>query len=907
MEKLSLRKIGICPLSLALAVVSGTTITHNASAQLLEEIVVTAQKREESIQEVPIAISAFDAGALEAQQIRGFSDMRFSAPNVNVNKANFTRTNFSIRGVGTNLAAASAESGVGIHVNEVPLVRPRLFETEYYDVDQVSILRGPQGTLYGRNSTGGAVNMATRRAHTDGFESNIEAQYGNYEHKKVKGAVNLPINEQLAVRFAGIWLDRDGYTENTFTNNDVDGRDQYSMRGSLHWENDKTSVDLMLSYFEEDSTRSRSQKIMCNNDPSGLLGCLPDKLDYESPHPSANLSVLFSSDFFLGSYGLLSLGNNDYPFNPSDVRKVHSNYDPIYKADEKLATLSVKHQLDNHEIALVAGYQETSVLSNMDYTWSAPNPVEIPDLTALGLDPEYAALFQNGALSYSSSGGNSTGTVGGYISDRTSVGIDGYDESSNFTDQASVELRVRSDYDGPFNFLAGAFYMEVDTKNNYSVFATSYDYFAAVYPSIIGITTTGQGWVSPFFDSETDYLGIRSKALFGEVYWEFSDSLKLTVGARYTIDDKDVRDREVFFDRDTNGAIILQDFGEDAPILDPHRSDTTRYKQTTGRIVLDWKINNNTLAYASYSRGYKPGGFNPPFDAASFPNQEADFAPEFINAFEIGVKNTLLDDSLQANITAFAYDYKGMQISKIINRSSFNENTDAEIYGLEGEFIWAPNEKWLLNANVSYLHTEIQDLQSVDTRDPTNGQDDVTLIKDYLTAANCVLEGISPEDFAAFWGPGLTAHGPQYNSCATLESYESFGGYEVTGGVEADLDGNQLQNSPEWSVGLGVEYNFELPQDYQLSTRLDYYWQDAMYARSFNKPIDKIDDWDTVNIQIHLSSRSRPWYAKAFVKNVMDDDHLVGQYVAGPASGLFTNVFAIEPRTFGLAIGYNIE
>ena len=228
-----------------------------ANAQL-EEVIVTAQKRSESIQDVPIAITAFDEDAMTARQIVGVGDLRFTAPNVNFNKGNFTSSNFQIRGVGTNLVAASADAGVGIHVNEVPVFSPRLFETEYYDLAQVAVLRGPQGTLYGRNSTGGAVNMITNTASPDALEGHLEGQYGNYDHKKVVGSVNIPLGDEFAARFAGLWLERDGYTENLYTGNDIDDRDQYSLRASFNWSAEDTTIDLMMSWFDEESSRTRS-------------------------------------------------------------------------------------------------------------------------------------------------------------------------------------------------------------------------------------------------------------------------------------------------------------------------------------------------------------------------------------------------------------------------------------------------------------------------------------------------------------------------------------------------------------------------------------------------------------------------------------------------------------------------
>jgi outer membrane receptor protein involved in Fe transport len=864
----------------------------NVHAQL-EEVIVTAQKRAESAQDVPIAITAFDEDAMRDRQIVGFGDMRFSAPNVNYTKGNFTGNNFQIRGVGTNLVAASADSGVGIHVNEVPIFSPRLFETEYYDVEQVAVLRGPQGTLYGRNSTGGAVNMITRRAHSDSLEGSIEGQYGNYDHKKVVGNINVPVTDNVSMRFAGLWLERDGYTENLYTGNDIDGRDQYSARLSLNWTGEHTTVDLMASYFDEDSNRSRSQKQLCSNDPSGLLGCLPDNLDFEKPNPSSQLSNILASDALLGPLGLFAYGSNSPGEEPRDMRKVYADFDPIYEADETLVTLLVEHELDDHTLALVAGYQETTVLSRMDYTWNVGLPLEIPPLLQAFAPQTYEILFTEG-LPLSAPSKNATGSVGGHIA-YTPQGLESFDQSDRDTDQVSIEARIQSDYDGGFNFLAGLFWMEVDMQDAYWVIANGFDYVAAVAGSV-GVAD-GLGWVGPQFNTDTDNFSIESQALFGEFYYEFTETLKLTVGARYNIDTKDISDRQILLNEDAlTGERLLQAYGEDLPIPVAYRDDSREWKEWTGRVVLDWAVGSDSLAYASFSRGYKGGGFNPPFDPLDFPSQEATFAPEFVNAWEAGVKNTLLDNTLQANFSAFFYDYKGMQTSKIVNRTSFNENTDAEIYGLEAEFVYAPAASWLFNANASYLHTEVTDLESIDPRDPSAGRDDVTLIKDNTTAVNCVVL-LSPEEFEA------AGVGSQFNSCAGLREQ----GLPVTDGVLEDLEGNRLLNSPEWSLSLGGQYTADLPGGYDLTLRVDYYWQDEMYTRLYNREVDRIDDWDVWNAQATLMSPDERWFARAYVKNIADDDNFVGMYLTGASSGLFTNVFTLEPRTYGLALGYNFR
>ena len=888
---------------------AGQTLVANAQ---LEEVIVVAQKRAESAQDVPIAITAFDEDAMRDRQIVGFADMRFSAPNVGYNKGNFTGNNFQIRGVGTNLVAASADSGVGIHVNEVFIVSPRLFETEYYDIEQVEILRGPQGTLYGRNSTGGAVNMITRTADPFGeLSGNFEAQYGNYDHKKIVGAVNVPISDTFAVRAAGIWLDREGYTENIVTGNDVDGRDQYSGRLSLRWlPSDSTEIDLMLSYFEEDSSRSRSQKTMCNNDPTGILGCIPDRLEFDVPNPSSQLANLLVSDALIGglagdpalgsALSLFQLGSNERGTIPADIRKVASEQDPIYESDETLATLTIKQRLgEEHLLTFVGGYQDTSVLSQMDYQWTVGPQVAVPALFQALAPNTTQALYADGLFPMSAPHPSNNGVIGGHVQSRLGT-LETYDQSNQASEQWSGELRLQSDYDGPFNFLAGGFWMDVDLDNDYFVLSNAFDYFATLVPALNGLD--GAGWVAPHFNNATPAYNIRSSALFGELYYQLTDDIKLTVGARYTVDEKTITDRQFLFNEDVEtGVPGFVPIGPGGPVPGAVRRDETReWREWTGRVVLDWAINDSSMAYASFSRGYKGGGFNPPFDPVDFPSQEPEFEPEFVDAYEVGIKNTLFNNTLQANLTAFWYDYTDMQVSKIVNRTSFNENTDATIWGFEGEFLFAPTANWLFNANFAYLNTEVKDFATIDTRDPTNGlydvataTGDVTLVKDIGTASNCVAL-LDTATFAA-------VAGSQFSDCNALAA----AGLPITDGIAQDLSGNQLQNAPEMTVSLGAQYNWLMNGGAELNLRVDYYWQDEMYSRFFNKPIDRIDSWDIWNAQATFTSAENRWYARAYVKNLMDDDNLVAMYITDPSSGMFTNVFAIEPRTYGVAVGYN--
>ena len=176
---------------------------------VIEELVVTAQKKEEALQDVPIAVSAFSQDSLEAQKIDGGPNLQQAIPNVSFAKGNFTNSfNFAIRGIGNKAVGVSTDGGVGVHLNNAPMQSGNLFDAEFFDVERVEVLRGPQGTLYGRNATGGVVNIITAKP-TDAFEAEIRAEIGNYSTQKLRGMVNMPIiGDKLAVRVAGNYLDR---------------------------------------------------------------------------------------------------------------------------------------------------------------------------------------------------------------------------------------------------------------------------------------------------------------------------------------------------------------------------------------------------------------------------------------------------------------------------------------------------------------------------------------------------------------------------------------------------------------------------------------------------------------------------------------------------------------------------
>ena len=360
----------------------------------IETIIVTAQRQAESLQDVPIAVSAFSSQAMERQQIENSSDLQLTLPNVSFSKGNFTASSFTIRGIGDLCVGVTCDSATAIHVNDTPLLQTRLFETEFFDMERIEVLRGPQGTLFGRNATSGVVNIVTAKPDLTAFSAAGDAEYGNFNAYKLKGMVNVPLGDTLGIRLAGFYLKRDGYTENLYDGSDIDDRDMYAIRGSLRWEpTDSTTIDLMAYYFREDDNRARIQKQMCHRDPTGVLGCLPDSLKFETLNGNATIASLLTSRELLtvqgipSSFGLGSIYGPDVYAgftNPADVRKVNTDFTPTYFTDEEQYQARITQDIGAFTAQLTGLYHKSTVDSMQDYNLSVQNRAGFtPGLTAL--------------------------------------------------------------------------------------------------------------------------------------------------------------------------------------------------------------------------------------------------------------------------------------------------------------------------------------------------------------------------------------------------------------------------------------------------------------------------------------------------------------------------------------------
>lgn len=962
---------------------SGTKQSASADEGPVGEIVVTAQRQAQRLQDVPISVSAFTAEALQEQQIENPLDLQLSLPNITYTKTNFTASSFTIRGIGDLCVGFSCDTATAIHINDQPSI-VRLFEAEFFDLERIEVLRGPQGTLYGRNATSGVVNFITARPNLSRFSASGMAEYGNYNSIRVQGMVNLPIGETFGARLAGYYLKRDGYTDNLFTGRDDDDRDLYAIRGTLRWEpSDSTTLDVIGYYFRENDNRNRIQKQLCNRDPTGVLGCSPDRLENEVLNGNSTLAgILTSREFIsvaltpaLAGFGWGSVYDTNDLFsgavNPTSVRQISSDFRPTYYARDWLIQGRLEQAIgDSFNLTVTGGYQDSKVDSRTDYNLAVPNSLTAnAGIAAFRAFPATAALasrlFQGPNICTSEANRDYSGVYGGNVFACNPRSTD-YDRSRGHNRGWSLEGQLATDFDGRFNFLVGGIYLDTKVDGDYFVNSAGLDYGSALIGlatslnPLAGATPGSLYSASPFYNSETQRFRLKSYGLFGEAYVDITEKLKLTLGARYSNDRKFVRDRNVL----VNFAAPLTDtmpFDPPSPTFDADagtpgaqafREARVKFDEVTGRVVLDWKPTDDTLFYASYSRGYKSGGINPPFDAALF-TAPATFEPEIVNAIEIGTKNTFAGGKVQLNANIFHYDYKDLQLSRILNRTSFNDNTDATIYGAELEAVLRPDRNLTLNFNASYLRTKIKDLQLVDTRDPSGGRSDTVIIKDITNAANCVvtpttagdpraalLVGAFNQGLGASLGnpnllrppvpvPGTNATGA-FSVCSALAAtianpsaplralfgtptgplpflFNTNAAGAPTGlpdGNPVDLSGNSLPQAPKFKFSAGIQYTINFDNGMSLVPRADLTYTGDFFSRSFNRPIDRVDGYEVVNAQVQLNGPDDRWFVRAFVQNLTKNNAITGQYVTDQSSGLFTNIFTLEPRRYGIAAGF---
>ncbi|KGB52709.1 TonB-dependent receptor [Sphingopyxis sp. LC81] len=985
------------------------------------EIIVTAQRKEEKITDVPIAMTALSGDALDDRKIEGGSELLRAVPNVSFSKTNFSMYNFSIRGIGTQSISASSDPAVAVSFNSTPLVRNRLFEAEFFDLQRVEVLRGPQGTLYGRNATAGVVNMIPALPEAD-FGGEIKGEVGNYSTRRLSGMLNIPLGDTLGVRVAGIMTKRDGYDYNSFFQTRINGRDLWSTRATVAWEpSDSFRANVIWQHFEEDDNRLRTGKQLCTTDPGAAKvgnvavtdvnlrgrigqGCLPGSLYDDAAFGTPNGSALVylyhpSEGMNVGTLRRPGQPNRVLPQvkirNPlagvtqsRNLREISSNYDPIFRAKNDVVQFNMEFKPSEAlQFISQTAYSRDRFFSSQDYNRFVTVPLfedsAQPNLF-IGNRPIDSANYPGP-------------TPGGIFCDPQlgcSDRMISADLNHSRNRQWSQEFRLQSSFDGPVNFLTGANYLDFKSQDNYYVFNNMFTLIAerqysstpplgpgsvpgrGLLPCELGNEDRECPYVDPnpldslnnqghnYFLSQNG-VRIKSWAAFGEAYWNINEDLKLTLGARYTKDKKraDQVPSQLLLGGGINnpsGPAFVGDItggrvNSGYPALDDIVQSWGRF---TGRAVLDWKpdlnFTDDTLIYASVSRGYKGGGVNPPRidfnpNVVQFQFLPQTFRPEYVNAFEIGTKNSFDGGRFTLNATGFFYDYKDFQVSQIVDRIAYNENFNATSWGLEFEAAWRPSRAFRVDANLGYLKTRLgKGAQSIDVMNRTQGDPDWVVLRPWLQVpSNCIapsalverilargggavaLAALCPgADRLGSYAPDRRANGPDfwrlygvtYNPLAPYDPTKvgviapfdpanpnawkgaTSGAPNGGRGFYADLTGNELPNAPRLTANIGAQYTFFIEGgDWELTFRGDYYRQSKSYGRVYNTEFDRLRAWDNVNVAVTLARSESDFALQFYVKNLFKKTPITGFFVNSDDNGLTTNVFTPDPRIIGLS------
>ena len=783
------------------------------------EIIVTAQKKSENLQKVPIAVSAFSQSALQDRGLTGGADLKNAIPNVSFNDNGFGKFNFQIRGIGAPILGSSADSGVGIHENNIPLTVNRLPTAEFYDVERVEVLRGPQGTLYGRNATGGVVNNITATPK-DTFSAQATGEYASYNRIKVTGYVNLPMSDTFALRVAGTLIKRDGDTLNAGTGQKVNSRNIFSTRITAQW---KPSSDLriraMWEHFDQNDTTGGNGKLICAPDagPTSIGGVATDPVTQgflstgclntaaTDPH---NNGVAPSISEVPGLYGFLTgvQGINSFAGKvvSTDLHTIEAEFNPYTIATNDLASLDIEYKI-SPSLTLTSLSAYTYDKYNFKNSYLGGIPTSGLLLTGLSGLPgvNSTTSFTDPQL------GMSSNMMSGELVRTTGS-------------QYSQELRLQSNYSGMFNFNLGGMYLDYKATGEVFAFGNTSTIAAELWNPAIYVDPKANpdGTGHHYYLSSSPYH-LKAAAAFGEAYFQATDTLKATLGLRYTNDSKD----------QTSYPIVQDSPGQGFPATTPQHVD---FSELTGRFTVDWQPTRNNLIYASYSRGYKGGGFNPAGVIGAIIGPF--YKPEFVNSFEVGTKNSLLDHRLTLNLTGFYYDYKNYQIAQVVGETVGTNNVNATVKGLEFEAAFQPVRALRFDTQIGYLDAKIKDGSSIDQNDLTQGDPTLAVVHstDPATFGGACVVPIT--DLAAL--QAAINHGDLPSIAMSSQCSGTYADPNAFGGVPVQLRGHQLPNSPHVTVSFGTEYAMDIDHSWRATLRADYHWQSSSYATMFNTTFD---------------------------------------------------------------------
>ncbi|MBK6596429.1 MAG: TonB-dependent receptor [Proteobacteria bacterium] len=692
-----------------------------------------------------------------------------------------------IRGIGSNLLAVGSDPSVAIHLDGVYLGRPNMGLNQFLDVERVEVLRGPQGTLYGRNATGGSSNIISKQP-TDEFEGYVGAGTGSFNRVELKGAVGGPINDQWAFRVAGRYVKDDGYVEDLDPagTNKLDDQALQAVRAILRFQpNASFSASLSFDHsdFENGNTAVRP------NDGIGtaqVFGAVPTR----------------------------------------SILEQRNDFDTFMDWKTGGATLNV--------------------------VWDITDGIQLSSVTAQkSFDMDF--FF------------NTDGTELNVT--RTSEIFD--------TQPFSQELRLASTSDSRLQWIAGAYYLKEDKDGALGL-----------------VRELGVPSLRTFNIFATD--NTKAYAVFGELYYELTDRVKLTAGLRYSDEKKDDYNELNFVlanaanpasevRRGLFGNINYAACGALCPFQS--RTDSQSWSDTTPKLGIDFKMQDNVLLYASYTEGFKSGGYN------DYQPNNPVFGPETIKSIEVGAKTDWLDGRLRLNGAAFWYDYSDLQVTTFFQSLTLVSNAaTAEVKGIDFELLMQATEQVNFGVSLSYL-------------DATYDKFDVP----YGVCSTTVLPLRDP-------------------GCADVSTVVPLpAGARAPGSPRiVDASGNKLNNAPEFKGNVFGEYTVPVGNAGNLTVFGQLSYTDDIYYNAANSPEARQAAVTLLDARVGWTNTDENLEVSLYGKNLSDEEyfHNIVQFtssslpppgIAVPGQGtVVTDPFAIghslgypaPGRTWGLNVNY---
>ncbi len=582
----------------SLCFISGHTISQ--SSKTLEEIIITAQKKEESLLDSAIDVSVFSGDELEKYAVTDMSGVALVTPGLTFQNTG-AWAQIYLRGVGTRVSQAGLDTGVAVYVDDRYIGRQSGIMFGMTDVERIEVLKGPQGVLFGRNSTGGAIRIISNPV-SDELEGNITMGLGDYDFKKMSATVNVPLSDSFAVRGSFQTREREGFKKNIIPGGyDYDDLDQTIARVRAKWTvSDDTSLEV-------------SHMLATVNDLSNMGAVSADQ----------------------GNARGISLGG----ITTTRRDQIASSATAV-----ELNPDGPKHYMDSSTIRL-----ETSMGGN--------NVVL------------YATDSENDERRFGDYDGNSFNDIDVMMTE-------------NKSDELTAGIEISSNNDGPLNWILGANYLDQEVNYDFD----------------LRIGAIGGGNVAASTGHGT--YNLDTYGFFASVDYELSDKLMLTVGGRYTNEEKDVYWRASQYPGYAQNARLTL-----AAALLPNRNGE-EWTSFDPKVTLTYNLENNGIIYATFSTGFKSGGFNAPCRRGC-----QALEPEEIEMIELGYKAEI-SDTLRLTSSFFIYDYTDLQVTRAAEGGgtvSTENATDSDIMGIDFDITWVASDNLLIRFGGEFLDTEYTD------------------------------------------------------------------------------------------------------------------------------------------------------------------------------------------------------